>query len=91
MHMLIDKIALKLENKHLITWLVPLIRYYMTCTIVFVTCWIEILVNFYLTAFQVLSKEDIETLNLCKRMMNRGEWPPLMVEYDPKEGYVYIK
>ncbi|KAH9724236.1 Histone-lysine N-methyltransferase ATXR6 [Citrus sinensis] len=36
---------------------------------------------------QVLSKEDIETLNLCKRMMNRGEWPPLMVEYDPKEGF----
>jgi hypothetical protein len=39
---------------------------------------------------QVLSKEDAETLNLCKRMMNRGEWPPLMVVFDPKEGYVYI-
>jgi hypothetical protein len=38
---------------------------------------------------QVLSKEDAETLNLCKRMMNRGEWPPLMVVFDPKEGYVY--
>lgn len=36
---------------------------------------------------QVLSKEDAETLNLCKRMMNRGEWPPLMVVFDPKEGF----
>ncbi|KAJ6387592.1 hypothetical protein OIU78_017332 [Salix suchowensis] len=36
---------------------------------------------------QVLSKEDTETLNLCKRMMNRGEWPPLMIVFDPKEGF----
>ncbi|XP_011024874.1 PREDICTED: histone-lysine N-methyltransferase ATXR6-like isoform X2 [Populus euphratica] len=36
---------------------------------------------------QVLSKEDADTLNLCKRMMNRGEWPPLMVVFDPKEGF----
>ncbi|KAG5233683.1 PHD finger family protein [Salix suchowensis] len=36
---------------------------------------------------QVLSKEDTETLNLCKKMMNRGEWPPLMVVFDPKEGF----
>ncbi|THU73830.1 hypothetical protein C4D60_Mb04t26980 [Musa balbisiana] len=36
---------------------------------------------------QVLSKEDVETLNLCKRMMERGEWPPLMVVYDPLEGF----
>ncbi|KAH7543810.1 hypothetical protein ACOSP7_031403 [Xanthoceras sorbifolium] len=36
---------------------------------------------------QVLSKEDTETLHLCKSMMNRGEWPPLMVIYDPKEGF----
>ena len=39
---------------------------------------------------QVLTKEDVETLNLCKRMINRGEWPPLMVVFDPEEGYVYI-
>ncbi|GAB2223507.1 hypothetical protein Droror1_Dr00017648 [Drosera rotundifolia] len=36
---------------------------------------------------QVLSKEDTETLNLCKRMMERGEWPPLVVVFDPKEGF----
>ncbi|KAJ4726699.1 histone-lysine N-methyltransferase ATXR6 [Melia azedarach] len=36
---------------------------------------------------QVLPKEDTETLNLCKTMMNRGEWPPLLVVYDVKEGF----
>jgi hypothetical protein len=35
----------------------------------------------------VLPKEDVETLNLCKRMMARGEWPPLLVVYDPVEGF----
>ncbi|KAL3524430.1 hypothetical protein ACH5RR_017264 [Cinchona calisaya] len=36
---------------------------------------------------QVLSKEDTETLNLCKNMMGRGEWPPLMVVFDSREGF----
>ncbi|GLU21292.1 hypothetical protein SLE2022_374380 [Rubroshorea leprosula] len=36
---------------------------------------------------QVLSKEDTETLNLCKRMMQRGECPPLMVVFDSNEGF----
>ncbi|XP_062217239.1 histone-lysine N-methyltransferase ATXR6-like [Phragmites australis] len=36
---------------------------------------------------QVLPKEDVETLNLCKRMMERGEWPPLLVVHDPIEGF----
>ncbi|XP_015886639.3 histone-lysine N-methyltransferase ATXR6 [Ziziphus jujuba] len=36
---------------------------------------------------QVLSKEDTETLNLCKSMMERGEWPPLLVVFDPHEGF----
>lgn len=45
---------------------------------------------------QVLSKEDTETLNLCKNMMDRGEWPPLKVVFDPQEGFTveadrYIK
>lgn len=35
---------------------------------------------------QVLPKEDMETLDLCKNMMERGEWPPLMVVFDPREG-----
>jgi len=35
---------------------------------------------------QVLSKEGTESLNLCTRMMERGECPPLMVVYDPLEG-----
>ncbi|PIN14456.1 Histone-lysine N-methyltransferase [Handroanthus impetiginosus] len=36
---------------------------------------------------QVMSKDDTETLNLCKNMMERGEWPPLMVVFDPREGF----
>ncbi|KAL1218173.1 Histone-lysine N-methyltransferase ATXR6 [Cardamine amara subsp. amara] len=36
---------------------------------------------------QVLSKEDVETLALCKNMMYRGECPPLMVVFDPYEGF----
>ncbi|CAN1146974.1 Histone-lysine N-methyltransferase ATXR6 [Linum perenne] len=36
---------------------------------------------------QVLSKEDTVTLNMCKRMMDRGECPPLMVVFDPLEGF----
>lgn len=44
------------------------------------------LTDFQTTVFQVLSKEDFETLNLCKSMMDRGECPPLMVVFDPQEG-----
>ncbi|AET02742.1 histone-lysine N-methyltransferase ATXR6-like protein [Medicago truncatula] len=36
---------------------------------------------------QVLSKEGTESQNLCTRMMERGECPPLMVVYDPLEGF----
>ncbi|XP_028798116.1 probable Histone-lysine N-methyltransferase ATXR5 isoform X1 [Neltuma alba] len=36
---------------------------------------------------QVLSREDIETLELCRAMCRRGECPPLMVVYDSREGY----
>lgn len=36
---------------------------------------------------QVLPKEDVETLNLCRSMMERGAWPPLMVVFDPREGF----
>ncbi|XP_039687622.1 histone-lysine N-methyltransferase ATXR6 isoform X2 [Medicago truncatula] len=36
---------------------------------------------------QVLSKEGTKALNLCTDMMERGECPPLMVVYDPLEGY----
>ncbi|XP_028790840.1 histone-lysine N-methyltransferase ATXR6-like [Neltuma alba] len=36
---------------------------------------------------QVLSKEDADTLNLCRSMMERGECPPLMVVFDPQEGF----
>lgn len=36
---------------------------------------------------QVLPKEDMETLDLCKNMMERGEWPPLMVVFDAREGF----
>ncbi|CAI9086936.1 OLC1v1020874C1 [Oldenlandia corymbosa var. corymbosa] len=36
---------------------------------------------------QIISKDDAETLNLCKQMMERGECPPLMVIYDSVEGF----
>ncbi|CAM8908975.1 unnamed protein product [Rhodiola kirilowii] len=36
---------------------------------------------------QVMSKEDSETLKLCKKMLEVGEWPPLMVVFDPREGF----
>ncbi|KAG2284235.1 hypothetical protein Bca52824_055455 [Brassica carinata] len=36
---------------------------------------------------QVLSKQDAETFALCKNMMVRGECPPLMVVFDPYEGF----
>ncbi|KAF2600777.1 hypothetical protein F2Q68_00012352 [Brassica cretica] len=36
---------------------------------------------------QVLSKQDAETLALSKNMMVRGECPPLMVVFDPYEGF----
>lgn len=40
---------------------------------------------------QVLSKEDLETLELCRAMYRRGECPPLVVVFDPLEGYHSIK
>jgi hypothetical protein len=36
---------------------------------------------------QVLPKEDVEALSQCQRMMERGECPPLVVVYDPVEGF----
>ncbi|KAJ4788345.1 Histone-lysine N-methyltransferase [Rhynchospora pubera] len=36
---------------------------------------------------QVMSREDKETLIQCKMMMERGEWPPLLVAFDPVEGF----
>ncbi|KAK4480523.1 hypothetical protein RD792_013599 [Penstemon davidsonii] len=36
---------------------------------------------------QVMSKDDRKTLNLCKNMMERGEWPPLKVVFDSREGF----
>ncbi|GFQ04857.1 probable histone-lysine n-methyltransferase atxr5 [Phtheirospermum japonicum] len=36
---------------------------------------------------QILSKEDAETLERCKAMHRRGEYPPLIVIFDSCEGY----
>ncbi|KAF3336155.1 histone-lysine N-methyltransferase ATXR6-like protein [Carex littledalei] len=36
---------------------------------------------------QVMSREDKETLIQCKAMMERGEWAPLLVVFDPVEGF----
>ncbi|PIN21410.1 Histone-lysine N-methyltransferase [Handroanthus impetiginosus] len=35
----------------------------------------------------VLPKDDAKTLGLCKSMVEQGEWPPLMVVFDPREGF----
>ncbi|XP_057850131.1 histone-lysine N-methyltransferase ATXR6 isoform X3 [Cryptomeria japonica] len=45
-------------------------------------------VEFEGAGMQVMGKEDKATLELCKLMCARGEWPPLMVSYDPKQGFV---
>ncbi|KHG04060.1 Histone-lysine N-methyltransferase ATXR5 -like protein [Gossypium arboreum] len=36
---------------------------------------------------QVLSREDMETLELCRSMSRRGECPPFIVVFDSCEGY----
>ncbi|KAL5555653.1 hypothetical protein UlMin_037889, partial [Ulmus minor] len=36
---------------------------------------------------QVLSREDTETLELCRTMYTRGECPPLLVVFDSCEGF----
>ncbi|GAB2232100.1 hypothetical protein Droror1_Dr00011122 [Drosera rotundifolia] len=36
---------------------------------------------------QVLSKEDTETVNQCRAMCRRGDYPPLLVVYDSNEGF----
>lgn len=36
---------------------------------------------------QVMSKEDKVALELCKAMCRRGEWPPLSVVHDRREGF----
>ncbi|XP_068635106.1 histone-lysine N-methyltransferase ATXR6-like isoform X2 [Aristolochia californica] len=36
---------------------------------------------------QVLSREDSKTLEQCKDMMKKGQWPPLMVVFDSCEGF----
>eukprot|EP01018_Ginkgo_biloba_P012475 Gb_02491 [translate_table: standard] len=36
---------------------------------------------------QIMSREDKATLELCQAMCKRGEWPPLMVVFDPCEGF----
>ncbi|KAJ7565479.1 hypothetical protein O6H91_02G062800 [Diphasiastrum complanatum] len=37
---------------------------------------------------QIMAKEDKQTYDLCKAMCSRGEWPPLMVSHDPRQGFV---
>ncbi|PWZ09170.1 putative Histone-lysine N-methyltransferase ATXR5 [Zea mays] len=36
---------------------------------------------------QVLPKEDKENIELCRTMQQRGECPPLLVVFDPLEGF----
>lgn len=38
---------------------------------------------------QVMCKEDKATLDLCKTMCSHGEWPPLMVTHDSRQGFVF--
>eukprot|EP00899_Mesostigma_viride_P009889 jgi/Mesvir1/18901/Mv18898-RA.1 len=39
---------------------------------------------------QVMTKEDRRSYDRLKAMMARGEHPPLMVVYDPNEGFVVV-
>ncbi|KAH6833351.1 TRITHORAX-RELATED PROTEIN 5 [Perilla frutescens var. hirtella] len=43
--------------------------------------------TFEIGGMQVLSKEDTETLEYCRAMCRRGEFPPLTVIFDLLEGY----
>lgn len=43
--------------------------------------------NFENGGMQVLSKEDVETVEQCRVMCKRGECPPLIVVFDSCEGY----
>ncbi|KAJ4965611.1 hypothetical protein NE237_017460 [Protea cynaroides] len=43
--------------------------------------------SFEMGGMQVLCKEDIETLEHCRAMCRRGEWPPLVVVFDSLEGF----
>ncbi|EMS56932.1 Histone-lysine N-methyltransferase ATXR6 [Triticum urartu] len=50
----------------------------------------------HLLTFKVLTKEDKETIELCRSMLKRGECPPLLVVFDSHEGFTvqadaYIK
>jgi hypothetical protein len=38
---------------------------------------------------QVMWKEDKGTMEACKAMCSRGEWPPLLVTHDSCQGYVF--
>ncbi|XP_074298719.1 putative Histone-lysine N-methyltransferase ATXR5 [Silene latifolia] len=39
---------------------------------------------------QVLSKEDHETVLHCRIMVERGEYPPLLITYDKIEGFFIL-
>ncbi|RYQ84896.1 hypothetical protein Ahy_A10g048483 isoform C [Arachis hypogaea] len=39
---------------------------------------------------QILSKEDMETLEHCRAMSRRGECAPFLIVYDAREGYQYF-
>ncbi|PKI45239.1 hypothetical protein CRG98_034366 [Punica granatum] len=43
--------------------------------------------KFEIGGMQVLSKEDMETLEHCRAMCKRGMCPPLIVRFDPCEGF----
>ncbi|KAL1290868.1 hypothetical protein HN51_059409 [Arachis hypogaea] len=39
---------------------------------------------------QILSKEDMETLEHCRAMSRRGECAPFLIVYDAREGYTVV-
>jgi hypothetical protein len=52
-------------------------------------CCFVVLILLSLT-FKVLHKEDKESIELCRTMQKRGEFPPLLVVFDSQKGY-YLK
>lgn len=79
----LEKGGMQVQEKKKKTNLSPLF-----CSI---TLLYKVIQHFFFFFVQVLSKEDLETLELCRAMYRRGECPPLVVVFDPLEGYHSIK
>jgi hypothetical protein len=49
--------------------------------------WLSWCLTIHSLTSKVLTKEDKETIEFCRRLQKRGEYPPLLVVFDSHEGY----